>query len=527
MKKIYITFVCILSTLYCSAQVNFQSGFGDTLTDDGSKVVKTTDGGYCIVGATGLNQTDGSDIAVYFINYLGEMNSSIRIGLSKNDFPTGIENTADSGFIITGTTYSSPADLINSDIFVLKINSFGDVIWSNVYGGAEDDEAHSIKRTPDNNYLIAGNTKSYGAVTKSALVLKIDENGNQLWSNVSNISPENYFNQVDITFDNNYILGGGTSTGSDDDNLIVKMDPSGNILWSKKYGTPGADWVSDIKSTSDSGFIIAGISTVNTAGDTDQCIMKLDSMGALNWAYNYGTTQYDRSFSVIENAAHNYVTCGYTNVSPPGGTINQLLLNEIDGNGNLIWSFIYGDSVQTSEGYYLLPGINDGYVALGYSVAFGDPNGDALFIKTIDDGVSGCDEFTFSLLRNSATLSESSGATGQIIQINSQPIALFSENFSNSYGQNCFYDNVKNIVKNNSNNNSAIVYPNPAQKLLNIETEIEDATATIFDQLGRSVIIEKLTSLKTTIDISSLSQGVYFLQLKSKNKLTGNKFIKE
>ena len=103
----------------------------------------------------------------------------------------------------------------------------------------------------------------------------------------------------------------------------------------------------------------------------------------------------------------------------------------------------------------------------------------------------------------------------------------FSESFSNSYGQNCFYDNVKNIVKNNSKNNSAIVYPNPAQKLLNIETEIEDATATIFDQLGRSVLIEKLTSLKTTIDISSLSQGVYFLQLKSKNKLTGNKFIKE
>ena len=87
MKKIYIAFICILFTFYCSAQVNFQSGFGDTLTDDGSKFVITADDGYCIVGATGLNQIDGSDIAVYFINYLGEMNSSIRIGLSKNEFP--------------------------------------------------------------------------------------------------------------------------------------------------------------------------------------------------------------------------------------------------------------------------------------------------------------------------------------------------------------------------------------------------------------------------------------------------------
>ncbi len=527
MKKLYISFAFIFQSLFSFAQINFQSGFGDTLTDDGSKAVKTSSGGYCIVGTTKQTDADSTDIAVYFINYLGEMNTSVRIGLGRDEYPTGIEETADNGFIISGTTYSSPADLTNSDIFVLKINSVGDVMWANVYGGADDDEAHSIKKTPDNNYIVVGRTKSFGSALVSALVLKIDENGNQLWCNVNSTSVGNYFYQGDITIDGQYILGGGSFNGSNDDNYIVKMDTSGSIIWSKRYGTNGADYISDIKSTSDSGFIMAGISTENTAGDTDQCVIKLDSLGGFKWANNYGTTKYDRSFSIIENAAHNFVVCGYTNISPPGGSINQLVLNEIDSAGNLVWAYIYGDSVQNSEGYYLIPGIDDGYVALGYSVAFGEPNGDVLFIKTIDDGVSGCDEFPLLLTKNSTTFTDSSGSVEQMVQLNNQSINLTSIEFSSSYAQNCVFDNVKDITKNYSSYNSAKIYPNPAGILLNIETEMDDATASIFDQLGRIVFIQKFNARKITIDISSFASGVYFLELKSKNNLSRNKFIKE
>ena len=247
MKKLYISFAFIFQSLFSFAQINFQSGFGDTLTDDGNKVVQTSNGGYCIVGTTKQTDADSTDIVVYFINYLGEMNTSVRIGLSRSEYPTGIEETADNGFIISGTTYSSPADLTHSDIFVLKINSFGDVMWANVYGGADDDEAHSIKKTPDNNYIVVGRTKSFGSALVSALVLKIDENGNQLWCNVNSASVGNYFYQGDITNDGQYILGGGSFNGSNDDNYIVKMDTSGSIIWSKRYGTNGADYISDIK----------------------------------------------------------------------------------------------------------------------------------------------------------------------------------------------------------------------------------------------------------------------------------------
>lgn len=526
MKKIYIVFTCILLGLFCSAQIKFQSGFGDTMTDIGTKVVKTSNGGYCIIGTTEQNHKDTTDIAVYFVNYLGEMSTSVIIGLSRNEFPTGLVETSDSGFIISGTTYSSPIDTTHSDIFALKINSVGDVLWSNIYGGADDDDAQSIMKTPDNNFVIVGSTKSYGSASKSALVLKIDENGDQKWCNVSSASLSNYFNQGDITYDKQYILGGGSFNGSSDDNYIVKMDTSGSIIWSKRYGTNGADWISDIKTTSDSGFIIAGISSENTAGDTDQNVIKLDSTGGLTWAYNYGTSNYDRSFSIIENSSHHFIVCGYTNISPPGSTINQLVLDEIDSAGNVVWANIYGDSIQTSEGYYLIPGQKDGYAAVGFSVIF-EPNGDAFFLKTDDNGIGGCYEFPISLIQNSSPLTVSSGAVGILVQLNHQSIAMTSNNFTDSYAQDCVIDNIKNITTNNSANNSARLYPNPAGKLLNIEMEMDDATATVFDQLGRSILKQKFNSPKTTIDLSFLSPGVYFLELKSKNKLSRNKFIKE
>ena len=56
---------------------------------------------------------------------------------------------------------------------------------------------------------------------------------------------------------------------------------------------------------------------------------------------------------------------------------------------------------------------------------------------------------------------------------------------------------------------------------------MDDATASIFDQLGRIIYIQKFNARKVTIDISSFASGVYFLELKSKNNLTRNKFIKE
>ncbi len=527
MRKLYIVITCIFQSLNCIGQINFQSGFGDILTDIGSKVVKTSDGNYCIVAASGQDQPDSADITVYFANYLGEMNSSVKIGMGRNEFPTGLVETAGGDFIISGSTYSSPLDSTQSDIFAIKINSSGDVLWSFVYGGDQDDEAKSLFKTPDNKFIIVGNTKSFGSSDMSALVLKIDEDGNQIWCNVNGALSVNYFNQGDLTIDDQYIFGGGTFNGSHTDNYLVKMSSSGGIIWSRRYGTIGADWISDIKATSDSGFIMAGISSENTAGDTDQCVIKIDSAGGLVWAYNYGTVGHDRSFSIIENSIKHFIICGYSNIDTSGSVINQLVLDEIDSVGNVVWANIYGDSAQTYEGYYVIPGIDDGYAAVGFSVAFGDPNGDALFLKTDDNGIAGCDEFPMILNRNPVTLTDSSGAFEQMVTLNTQAVDMIGKQYTNSYAQNCVYDNIKEFTNKNYTNSLAKLYPNPSEKLLTVETEFDNSIATIFDQMGRTVYKQKFNDRKTTIDISSLSPGIYFIEILSKNNLSKNKFIKE
>ncbi len=530
MKKYYILFIFILHGLISTAQINFQSGFGDTVADYGTKVVKITTGGYLVIGPTGVDQTNNADVAIYFANQIGEMNSSVKIGLNKDEYPSGLVETAGGGFIISGTTYSSPLDTLNSDIFVAKINSTGDVLWSNVYGTTNEDNAESLFKTPEGNFIISGSTSNSANTLHSALVIKINENGDVIWSNTYKPTASTYFFQGDITFDNQYVFGGGAFTGTNDENYIVKTDTAGNVRWEKSFGTTGADWIRDIKSTSDSGFIIAGISSENTAGDTDQCIIKLDSVGSINWAYNYGTVGYDRSFSVIENSIQHYIVCGYSNISTSGGIINQMVMEEIENSGNIVWANIYGDSVETSEGYYVINGIDDGYAAVGYSVAYGDPNGDVDLVKTDNFGVAGCDEFPLFLTRNTAQLFEGTPdpSIRSSILLNQQSVAMISEPFTNSYAQNCVFDYIKDdISSKNSDKQFVKLFPNPTENLLNIEMDFGEAVIVIYDQLGRVVSDQKISASKSSIDVSFLAPGFYHLQLKSGNNLAEGRFIKE
>ena len=180
MKFHYVILFIFLQNTFCTGQIFFQSAFGDTSTDQANVVIQNSMGGYCIAGSTGINNPNSSDIAVYFINNLGELisNYSYKIGFDGNEYVTGLVESPDGGILVCGTTFASPLDPIHSDIFVLKIQDFsGTIVWSNVYGGAENDEAKSIIRTPDNNYIIAGSTMSFGNVNKSAFALKINENG--------------------------------------------------------------------------------------------------------------------------------------------------------------------------------------------------------------------------------------------------------------------------------------------------------------------------------------------------------------
>ncbi len=100
-------------------------------------------------------------------------------GGSGNDFTYSVQQTAEGGYIISGQTDSfGGASSGKADMWVIKLDSRGEIEWEKTYGGAQGEAGYCIQQTSDNGYIIAGQADSYGAGRYDWWVLKLDENGN-------------------------------------------------------------------------------------------------------------------------------------------------------------------------------------------------------------------------------------------------------------------------------------------------------------------------------------------------------------
>jgi hypothetical protein len=165
--------------------------------------------------------------------------------------------STDGNYVITGN-YFTAAD--GAQIFLLKLNGAnGNVIWSKTYGGNMADIGYNVKQTADGGYIITGTTSSYGAGDFDCFLLKTDASGNEQWfKTFGNIYWDEGHGVVQTT-DAGYVMGGFISqTWADRDFYIIKTDDSGNLLWDKAYG--GSDWeeCSTMILCNDGGFALTG-----------------------------------------------------------------------------------------------------------------------------------------------------------------------------------------------------------------------------------------------------------------------------
>ncbi len=122
---------------------------------------------------------------------------------------------------------------------------------------------------------------------------------------------------IQQTSDEGYIVAGGTysfGVGSPDysDFLVIKLDSIGVVEWANTYGGSSYDQAYSIQQTSDGGYIVAGYTDSFGAGSYDCLIIKLDSIGVVLWAKTYGGSSYDQVFSIQQTSDGGYIVAGYT-----------------------------------------------------------------------------------------------------------------------------------------------------------------------------------------------------------------------
>ncbi len=494
-------------------QSTFQTSYGDSEIDFGNVITATTGNGYCVVSTNRTTTgNDNADLVIYNIDDNGGLLWSAKIGTNKNDFPTDIIQTPDGGFAITGYTYGGLLDSLTSDVFLLKTDDQGFPFFFQTFGGTSDDGGNKVLNSADGGFYIAGSTKSFGNGIQSALVIRTDGNGNQIWSNANSAVEYNQYRSACFNRQGQILAAGTTFnlSNNDYDDYISLIDTMGNLLWSKRMGSNSGENLMQIIGLPDGNFVFAGSSQNISAGNFDFNVCKIDSAGTVIWNKNYGTSLYNEARSIAVCSNGDLVITGSTNILNNTTPIYQTSIARLNSNGDVLWSNNYGDPSGSSEGASIINGMNNTLISIGYISSVSDINGEMHFVKTDANGSSGCYQQPLILQTNTNTFTDSSGADSQSIFLTDFMLSPNWVSFSNQFSLYCFNNSVGQVAS----NNSPIVFPNPSTGKFRIEIgNYGEHSIDIYNSIGQKVIQTTFGEDFVNLDLSNYSPGIYYFNV--------------
>jgi hypothetical protein len=385
--------IALLVPVAVAAQITFERTYGGADLDEGWSAEETDDGGYVIAGKSNSFGAGLSDVYVIRIDSEGDTVWTRTYGGPEDDEAYSIRGASDGGYLIAGKSSSFGAGL--SDVYLIRIDSGGDTIWTRTYGGPEDDEAYSIEGTSDGGYIIAGSTRSSGAGVDDVYLIKTDGVGDTVWTKTYGGSDFDRGYSVQETSDGGYAVAGWTRSfgAGEDDVYLVKTGSGGDTVWTRTYGSTEWDYGNSLVETTDGGIVIAGWTSSFGVAHYDLYLIKTDSEGDTVWTRTYGGASVDCGYWVDETVDGGIIIAGYT--GSVGAGMNDVYLVKTDSGGDTVWTRTYGGPV-ADRGYGVGCPDEGGYLIVGYTCSFGAGGSDVYVIKTDADGlvqVSGqCDE---------------------------------------------------------------------------------------------------------------------------------------
>ena len=240
----------------------------------------------------------GGDYWVIKLNANGIKEWSNYYGGSFTDTAYDAIQTEDNGYIIVGSSDSNDVDVANNkgsyDFWVIKISNTGDLVWEKSFGGSEIDEARAISNTADGNYLVVGDTRSANidvSQNRGAAdlwMIKINSEGSLIWEKTLGGTSFDVGRSVSKTQDNGFLIAGSSRSSDGDlssnkgqnDALILKINSSGDLEWQKTIGGSEVDFFYGAAELTD-GSVLAIGDTNSSNGDitenkgfTDLLILK-------------------------------------------------------------------------------------------------------------------------------------------------------------------------------------------------------------------------------------------------------------
>lgn len=317
----------------------------------------TSDGGFILVGNTGSDdgdvngRHDGADIWVVKCDSFGQIQWQRCYGGTGDDLGQSIIVDEYGGYTIVGSTNSNDFDVSGihydvscgfcMDVWMIRIDNSGAILWSKCYGGGWGDLGYSIIQTPDSSYVIAAVSRSDDG----------DVSGNKA----------------------------GVS-GSTYDYWIFKTDKTGNLVNQKCFGGSGNEWIGDpfkLSRTIDEKYILIGSSESNDSdltnnfGFLDMWLFEIDSN--LNFVHNktFGGSLPDIGADGLQLPDSTFLILSYTLSNDYDITFNHgfaadVWLLRIDKTGNLLGQMCLGGT-DVDQAYGIQQTLDSGFIISAFS----------------------------------------------------------------------------------------------------------------------------------------------------------------
>ena len=303
-------------------------------------------------------------------------NGSILLGSTNADtngvFSITSSSLSNGNYSLTATATDSAGNISQlSSVLSIEVNQnliAGDFEWAKLYGSVPDDYAHSLTIANDGSIFVTGSTESNlngeNSGLKDIFLMKLDSNGNELWTKLFGTDKEDKGYSVNISEDGSIFLIGETEGNLNgqinngvDDAFVMKLDSNGNELWTKLFGTELSDiaW----SGTSDKNIYLWGEThgnlngqINNSYGAEDSFLIKLDSNGNEIWTTLIGTESHEEAWDIAFGLDDSVYIAGETqSFSDEGNSYDDVLVSKIDKDGKILWSKSYGELPANDVGY--------------------------------------------------------------------------------------------------------------------------------------------------------------------------------
>lgn len=248
--------------------------FGGETSDQANCIIPNYDQGYTVASRTSV-YTMGDQIYLMKLDLALDTLWTKTYGESYQDYGYSIIQVPDGGYVVAGSTYSSYTSE-SGDAWVLRTDSVGDTLWTKKYGGNNEDIFYAVAETED-GYIFAGQTRSFNAVVIDVYVVRTNFDGEIIWSKYYGGNMADYAYSIFRSEDNNFIIAGYSgSFNENDDVYLFEIDGEGEVLWQDHYGiSEDSERMYGSSMTSDGGMILTGIMDYYWQLQDDLFVLKL------------------------------------------------------------------------------------------------------------------------------------------------------------------------------------------------------------------------------------------------------------